>query len=121
MSVLADFILARPAEEERAARARIYGPPDATGNGDGVSAGRVLLHCAARRKLVALHEVHYLDGGQDVMLDGESGSCRAGLSERDFICPTLRLLALPYFDHADYKPDWHTRGDRDLATITHPA
>ncbi|HEY2044412.1 MAG TPA: DUF6221 family protein [Jatrophihabitans sp.] len=128
MSELADFILARIEEEERECRARLDRQPatddtvtddvvtddvvtDDVVTDDLVSPGRLLLHCLARRKLVALHEIHIVDDGQDAMLDGESRSCRAGQNERDFICPTLRMLALPYFDHADYQQRWQHAGD----------
>jgi hypothetical protein len=45
------------------------------------------------------------------MIDGESGSRRAGQGEREFVCPTLRLLALPYFDHPDYQDKWRVTSD----------
>jgi Family of unknown function (DUF6221) len=109
MSELADFILARIDEEEQACRARLYGPPRAAD--DVIAPGRLLLHNIARRKLVALHEIHVVDDGASAMLDGESGSCRAGRSERAFVCPTLRLLALPYFDHPDFQPQWQCAND----------
>lgn len=109
MSDLADFILARIAEEERALQAHEYGSVSTPGTV--ISPSRLLMNCAARRKVVSLHEIHLVDAGEDAMIDGESASCRAGQNERDFICPTLRLLALPYFDHPDYKPHWQVRAD----------
>jgi hypothetical protein len=109
MSELADFILARICEEERACQARLDAP--VPGAEELLSAGRLLLHCAARRKVLALHEIHVVDAGWDAMIDGESGSCRAGQNERDFVCPTLRLLALPYFDHPDFKDHWQIPSD----------
>jgi len=109
MSDLADFLLARIAEEERACQAQIYGRA-ATAE-QLMSPGRLLLHCAARRKVVALHEIHVVGAGRDTMIDGESGSCRGSRSERDFICPTLRVLALAYFDHPDYQSHWQVKTD----------
>ena len=109
MSDLADFLLARFAEEERACQAQLYGRA-ATAE-QLMSPGRLLLHCAARRKVVALHEIHVADAGRDIMIDGESGSCCGSLSERDFICPTLRVLALAYFDHPDYRSHWQVKTD----------
>lgn len=107
MSELGDFILARIAEEERACQRQLW----ATASDEFISPRRLLLQCTARRKLVALHEIHFIDEGCDAMIDGESGSCRAGRSEREFICPTLRLLALPYLDHPDYRQRWRAASD----------
>ncbi len=110
MSDLADFILARIAEEERACQSRLYGRVAAAAE-ELVSPGRLMLHCAARRKVVKLHEIHIVDDGLNAMIDGESGSGRAGPNERDYLCPTLRLLALPYFDHPDFQPQWQVATD----------
>jgi hypothetical protein len=107
MSELADFILARVAEEERACQRRLRG----TASDELVSVGRLLLHCTARRKLVALHEIHFAAEGCDAIIDGECGARRTGQSEREFVCPTLRLLALPYFDHPDYQEKWRAKFD----------
>ena len=121
MSDLADFLRARIAEEERACQASAHGsvsPPEAA-----ISPSRLLMNCAARRKVVELHEIHVVDAGVDAMIDGESGSKRAGQNERDFTCPTLRLLALPYFDHPDYKQHWQVGADGiglDVAPIERP-
>ena len=109
MSDLADFLLARIAEEERACQAQLYGR--ASTAEQLMSPGRLLLHCSARRKVVALHEIHVVDAGRETMIDGESGSCRGARTERAFICPTLRVLALPYFDHPDYQPHWQVKTD----------
>ena len=107
MSELGDFILARIAEEERACQGRLRG----TTSDELVSVGRLLLHCTARRKLVALHEIHFVADGCAAIIDGESGTRRTGKGEREFVCPTLRLLALPYFDHPDYQESWRTTFD----------
>lgn len=109
MSDLADFLLARIAEEEQACQAQLYGRAGAAEQL--MSPGRLLLHCAARRNLIALHEIHVAVAGRKTMIDGESGSCRNARTERDFICPTLRVLALPYFDHPDYQPRWQVKAD----------
>jgi hypothetical protein len=109
MSDLADFLLARIAEEERACQALLYGR--ASTAEQLMSPGRLLLHCAARRHVIALHEIHVVMAGHDTMIDGESGSSRSVRTERDFICPTLRTLALPYFDHPDYQPHWQVKAD----------
>jgi len=107
MSDLAEFLLRRIAEEEEWGRAasRTIQPPTPVGP------GRLLADCAARRKIIALHEVSLVSDGRLSMLDGESGSCRAGRNERDYICPTLRLLALRYADHVEFDPNWQVRGE----------
>lgn len=122
MSELADFLLRRIAEEERAARAarRAGGAPRASaGPADAhlITPGRLLADCATRRKIIALHEVHLMSNGIPAMFDGESGSCRAGQNEREYICPTLRLLALRYADHVEFDPAWQIRDE--LSSLTH--
>ena len=111
MSELADFLLRRVAEEERAAWAVRH-----RGNASELlSPGRLLADCATRRKIIALHEVHLVSNGVAAMLDGESGSCRAGQNERDYVCPTLRLLALRYADHVELRREWQVRDE--LSTL----
>lgn len=107
MSNLAEFLLRRIAQEEEWARAasRTSQPPSP------VSPGRLLADCAARRKIIALHEVSLVSDGRLAMLDGESGSCRAGRNEREYVCPTLRLLALRYADHVEFDSEWLVRGE----------
>ncbi len=107
MSELADFLLRRIADEERAARAARRGRHVS----QLVGPGRLLADCATRRKIIALHEVHLMSDGVAAMLDGESGSCRAGRNEREYVCPTLRLLALRYADHVEFNPDWQVRDE----------
>lgn len=107
MSDLAEFLLRRIAEEEQWARAarRTVQPASP------MSPGRLLTDCAVRRKIIALHEMSLTSEGRLAMLDGESGSCRAGRNEREYVCPTLRLLALRYADHVEFNPDWLVRGE----------
>jgi hypothetical protein len=111
MSELADFLLRRIAEEERAAWAALHhvNTPEL------LSPGRLLADCATRRKIIALHEVHLVSNGVPAMLDGESGSCRAGRNERDYVCPTLRLLALRYADHVEFRREWQV--GNELSTL----
>lgn len=49
---------------------------------------RVLAECEAKRRIVARHD------RDDSTSFGQP-------------CQTLRLLALPYADHSDYRPEWH--------------
>lgn len=124
MSELADFLLRRIAEEERAARAarRVVGATARVAHSGPAEAqlvtpGRLLADCATRRKIIALHEVHLTSNGIPAMFDGESGSCRAGQNEREYVCPTLRLLALRYADHVEFDPAWQIRDE--LSTLIH--
>jgi len=62
---------------------------------------RVLADCEAKRRIVGLHERR-----------PDWPDCQE-CGDRDDIkpwpCSTLRLLALPYADHPDYRPEWRTR------------
>lgn len=58
---------------------------------------RVLREIEAKRQILALH------GGD---LAKQSMFC--GHCEHDTPCPTLRLLALPYADHPDYRDVWRS-------------
>jgi hypothetical protein len=60
---------------------------------------RVLAECAAKRRIIALHDQwHECTFGR--------GLEAAGAVQQDEACPTLRLLALPYADHPDYREEW---------------
>jgi hypothetical protein len=58
---------------------------------------RMLVWSDARRRIIALHAV--LPGVNGA--DGRCADCGHAAP-----CPTLRLLALPYADHPDYREDW---------------
>jgi hypothetical protein len=63
---------------------------------------RVLAEVEAKRELIALHgpgEMEYTDG--DVCM-----ICDVREPEPFYPCKTLRLLALPYADHPDYREEW---------------
>jgi hypothetical protein len=61
---------------------------------------RVLREVEAKRRIVAEHPVHEMDGF--------ACCCETcgGEDEGDYPCPTLRLLALPYADHEAYREEW---------------
>jgi hypothetical protein len=62
---------------------------------------RVLREVDAKRRTLELHDS---DGAHECPAGHDSpGDVYAGY-ERE--CLTLRLLALPYADHADYQPEW---------------
>jgi hypothetical protein len=57
---------------------------------------RVLAWCEAQRRIVELHPKSVHNYSNDTCF---------GCGE-DWPCPTLRLLALPYVDHPDYRQEW---------------
>lgn len=73
---------------------------------------RVLAECAAKRRLVELH--HPIEVYERWNPNGHCAECSDsgweaaidGASPVDFPCPTMRLLALPYADHPDYREEW---------------
>ena len=127
---LTEFLLARIAEDEEAARRGISGQADPE-NGWGLAqyqgvAGltltphvghihervqgehiirwhpaRVLAECEAKRRIVERHRGFGFD--EEWAPEGYCGECEGTLSSP---CATLRLLALPYADHPDYREEW---------------
>lgn len=119
---LAEFLLARFIEDEAAARTLVVYGYAASGTygqtkrdlGDAAASPSVLTNLEAKRRIVHLHR-------PDPQPDYDNGwgqihdSAGKFLGYRDDICgadgcelpcETLRLLALPYSDHADYRPEW---------------
>ncbi len=130
---LTEFLLARIAEEEAVSRAAVEGPWDTmtqetadgeniyftvdTASGDPIldlhesgalgrstsehiarwDPARVLAECEAKRRIVEAHL------SSEAWCDHCSGGELMGNPDG---CPTLRLLALPYADHADYDESW---------------
>lgn len=106
---LTEFLLARIAEDEEAARAEradaLVGfywkgyPQKAYEELQGrvlATSSRTLAECEAKRRIVADHRA---DIGAD--------PCDAhDASFRTIDCDTLRLLALPHVDHPDYREEW---------------
>ena len=85
---LTDFLLARIAEDEDAARrvGTVRQPLDQA------SYFRVLAECDAKRRIVGLHH--------------EILTICQGCANESYPCRTLRALALPYADHPDYREEW---------------
>ncbi|MFD9276905.1 DUF6221 family protein [Streptomyces mirabilis] len=71
---------------------------------------RVLREVEAKRKLVELHGPVILRGGPGAKYFDTTTVCCSceppQFPEHAFPCPTLRLLALPYADHPDYRSEW---------------
>lgn len=64
---------------------------------------RVLADIAAKRRIIELHvaaESPDTDEGRDMNVE-TCGHCM-----ETYPCPTLRLLALPYAEHDDYRQEW---------------
>lgn len=110
---LTEFLLARIAEDEAVGqserdwmRDRYPGESDNQAHelqvdSDGwvnISAGRVLFECYAKRRIVHEH------GPLNVHPDDPT-FCSACEHTR-FPCRTLRLLAIPYATHPDYREEW---------------
>lgn len=132
---LAEFLLARIAEDEAVARAATLGPwatsPSKYVAGHYVhgdrSNGEQVAHATETTKANASHiarhdparvfaeceakrrivALHRPERYADVD-EHFCTTCRAGAFERtvDWPCPTLRALALPYADHPDYQEEW---------------
>lgn len=110
MTDLADFLLARIAEDEAAAEQAVIirtknglawtAPPPEHGALI-ISGHRLLAECEAKRRIVETHPI-YPDGDQHDC-PGEWPGYQDAPNEP---CPTLRLLALPYADHSDYRAEW---------------
>lgn len=122
---LVDFLRARLDEDEAAAKKAKPGPWHADGDRGGVygahptdevvdytesaahiarhDPARVLAEVEAKRQLLDLHqpaETEYVDGDICYTCDDLRGV------EPAYPCRTLRLLALPYANHPDYRDEW---------------
>ena len=91
---LTEFLYARIAEDEAA----IYAPAEWKQH--------VLAECDAKRRIVALHEtVHNIPTNTTFcVVCGIDQAAKVIFGQ--FPCQTLRLLALPYADHPDYRDEW---------------
>lgn len=123
---ISEFLLARIAEDEAVAqRAASHGAdfigydtgdrrPDWRAEAGPYDPSRVLAECAAKRRIVGLHQCvddrrlygahipRYCIPCQDV--DGYGGEA---IGDRgSWPCETLKALAAPYADHPDYDGTW---------------
>ena len=111
MSDLAEFLLARIREDEDAARfnasvddASLSPCPFHVVGGDCWTPARLLAECESKRRIVALHrgqEVLGAYGSRVVVWNGSVWTPTPVDGEH-----TLRLLALPYADHPDFREEW---------------
>ncbi|GAQ52087.1 DUF6221 family protein [Streptomyces acidiscabies] len=59
---------------------------------------RVLREVDAKRQMLAIHRPYVAEPGQACL------GCAGGIEWET--CPVVRLLALPYADHPDYREEW---------------
>lgn len=90
---ISDFVFARIADDERESQRERYDEAWLAGP---FAVAAVRQWCDVRRLIVKEH------AGSGVPRRCET--CR----QSDYPCSTMRLLALPYRDHADYDPRWAT-------------
>ncbi|MFF2621228.1 DUF6221 family protein [Oerskovia jenensis] len=106
---LTEFLLARIAEDEAAAReedadyaATTLLPTYDSEHQARWNTERVLAECEAKRRIVELHFEN--DPGPDA----ECGACGdiGGYYSQVWPCPTIKALAAVYADHPDYDEAW---------------
>lgn len=113
---IAEFLLARVAEDEAVAR-EAAGPEvfdwrigdyfgdlrvqdtDSFSEQLLINPTRVLAECEAKRQIAEWHTGVHDCNGVDWEANDMGGEGWIG-------CPTLRLLAVPYADHPDYRSEW---------------
>jgi hypothetical protein len=64
---------------------------------------RVLVECEAKRRIVEIHSL-VPDPEPDDRWLGLCDACDS--TQEGYPCTTLRVLALPYADHPDYREGW---------------
>lgn len=67
--------------------------------------GRVLAECDAKRRIVE-HHARVADPEGDDLADLCAVCDANGPEAQGWPCDTLRLLALPYADHPEYREEW---------------
>ncbi len=120
---LAEFLLARIAEDEAVARKGTPGrwklgglDPEELGDAWFLRSAdrehlwrwypeRVLAECEAKRRIVERHR-RITRPGWGLILPDQCGECGGNSGIVGWPCPTLRVLALPYADHKDYREEW---------------
>ena len=123
MSTLAEFLLARIAEDEAVARdagerrglpyeSPLYVVDDNYRHDQvGIYPERVLAECEAKRRIVGIHELDPIEVYSWGTTGGGCGLCdhsceTGGNTWGHDPCETLKALALPYADHPDYDEAW---------------
>ncbi|OAH14623.1 DUF6221 family protein [Streptomyces jeddahensis] len=65
---------------------------------------RTLAEVEAKRQVIRLH--NFSEGHECSTLDGNGDIDHCTWVMESEACTTLRLLALPYVDHSDYREEW---------------
>lgn len=97
---LTEFLLARIEDDKQEASVMLRRYAE----GADVSAARwrrVRVECEAKRRIVELHSDDHECSTFD--RNGERNNCTWVIGDD---CSTMRLLALPCADHADYRDEW---------------
>ncbi|OKJ52223.1 hypothetical protein AMK27_30765 [Streptomyces sp. CB02009] len=68
-----------------------------------MSAWRFHAETEAKRRILSAHPIEPYDDDPTI---GFCQECQRGGAAGIAPCTTLRLLALPYADHPDYRPEW---------------
>ena len=95
MTDLAGFLLARIAEDEAVARADVERLRNAPRRGGKTTTVRRWAECEAKRRIV--------EHCKGMMTESDEWDEPTQRTDAVF---TLRLLAMPYIDHADYLDEW---------------
>ena len=126
MTTLTEFLLSRIPEDARWAdeihrEGCDHLPPQPTFPCDCEWPARLLAECEAKRRIVELHdhgdqacwEMHrgvygpgWPEGSYAVEGQAWAHPSLECVPERNDPCDTIRLLALPYADHPDYREEW---------------
>jgi hypothetical protein len=110
---LTEFLLARIAEDEAAARGadgptewmsdHLRSSLDVPVYGDHPWRARMLAECEAKRRIVDLHQGEHECVGEKY---GRLDCVYVAPGFMHELDPTLRILALPYADHPEYSESW---------------
>lgn len=98
VSDLAEFLRARLAEDRWVTYNPAFMPVTGPGLSDLVKRARAKTEAERRTVDLHGHAPHECVAWDELL--GETCTCY------EMACPTLRLLALPYADHPDYRPEW---------------
>lgn len=95
---IAEFLLARIAEDEMVATVLCASPADL----------RILRECAAKRAILKEHELSLdmRDPYCDTCAEWWHAELGEGPPMVPYPCPTTKALATVYSDHPDYKHEW---------------
>jgi hypothetical protein len=102
---ITEFLLARIAERERSVDFVRDFIPDEGNQGEYIDPDRMLAECEAKRRIVELHAERDPEG---LLYPGALPTCIicGGDDPYEFPCDTVKALALPFVDHADYDEAW---------------